>query len=80
MRGLRTIGVSCLKGYALATLAGIGLADGIAILFAPRYSITQAPELLLQSPAILRWVLAAIIGGVFLFFALLELPYQWLGW
>lgn len=77
---MRTIGVSCLKGYALATPAGIWLADGIAIPFAPRYSITEAPELLQQSPAILRWVLVAIIGGVFLFFASQELPYQWLGW
>ncbi len=80
MRGSRTVGVSRLKGYALASLDGIWLADGIAILFAPRYSITQVPELLQQSPAILRWVLGAIIRGVFLFFASQELPYQCLGW
>lgn len=80
MRGLRTIGVSCLKGYALATLAGIWVADGIAILFAHRYNITQAPELLQQPPAILRCVLVAIIGDVFLFLASQELPYQWLVW
>ena len=62
----------------MAALAGIWLADGMALLVAPRYIITQVRELLQQSPAILRWELVAIIGGVFLFFAAQELPYQWL--
>ena len=76
--GARTVGVSRLKDYALAALAGFWLADGIALLVAPRYIITQILELLQQSPAILRWELVAIIGGLFLFFAAQELPYQWL--
>ena len=67
-----------MKDYALAALAGVWLADGIALLLAPRYIITQVRELLQQSPAILRWELLAIIGGVFLLFAAQELPYQWL--
>ena len=67
-----------MKDYALAALAGVWLADGIALLMAPRYIITRVLELLQQSPAILRWELVAIIGGVFLFFAAQELPYQWL--
>jgi hypothetical protein len=58
-----------LKDYALAALAGIWLADGMALLVAPRYIITQARELLQQFPAILRWELLPIIGGVFLLFA-----------
>jgi len=62
----------------LAALAGICLADGIALLVAPRYVIAQARELVQQSPARLRWELIAILGGVFLFFAAQELPYQWL--
>ena len=62
----------------MAALAGVWLADGIALLVAPRYIITRVLELLQQSPAILRWELVAIIGGVFLFFAAQELPYQWL--
>ena len=60
----------------MAALAGIWLANGIALLVAPRYIITQVRELLQQSPAILRWELLAIIGGSFLLFAEQGLPYQ----
>ena len=67
-----------MKDYALAALAGIRLADDMALLLAPRYIITQVRELLQQSSAILRWELLAIIGGVFLLFAAQALPYQWL--
>jgi hypothetical protein len=66
------------KDYALAALAGIWLTDGIALLVAPRYIITQACELLRQFPTIGRWEFLAIIAGVFLFFAAQDLPYQWL--
>lgn len=62
----------------MAALAGIWLADGMALLVAPRYIIAQVRELLQQSPSILRWELLAIIGGIFLFFAAQDLPYQWL--
>ena len=62
----------------MAALAGVWLADGIALLVAPHYIITPVHNLLQQSPAILRWELVAIIGGVFLFFSAQELPYQWL--
>ena len=67
-----------MKDYALAALAGVWLADGIALLVAPRFIITPVHKLPQQSPVILRWELVAIIGGVFLFFAAQELPYQWL--
>ena len=76
--GLRIVGDSRLKNYALAALAGVWLADGMALLLAPRYIIAQVRELLQQPLAILRWEILAIIGGVFLFFAAQELPYQWL--
>ena len=65
-----------MKDCALAALAGIWLADGMALLVTPHYIITQVRELLQQFPAILRWELVAIIGGVFLFFAAQDLPYQ----
>jgi hypothetical protein len=67
-----------LKNYALAALAWIWPDEGIALLVAPRYIIMQVRELLPQSAAILRWELITILGGVFLFFAAPELPYQWL--
>jgi hypothetical protein len=66
-----------LKDCALAALAGIWLADRMALLVTPHYIITQVCELLQQFPALLRWELVAIIEGIFLFFAALELPYQW---
>lgn len=67
-----------MKDYALAALAGIWLTDGITLLIAPRFIITQVRELLQQSPSILRWELLAIIAGAFLFFAAQDLPYRWL--
>lgn len=66
------------KDYALAALAGIWLTDGLALLIAPRFIITQVRELLQQSPAILRWELLAIIGGLFLLFIAQDLRYRWL--
>ena len=62
----------------MAAVARVCLANSIALLVAPRYVITQARKLLQQFPAILRWELLPIIGGVFLLFAAQELPYQWL--
>jgi len=60
----------------LAALAGIRLADDMALMLAPRYIITHVRELLQQSSAILRWELFSIIEGVFLLFSLQELPCQ----
>ena len=67
-----------LKGYALAALAGIWLADGIVLLISPRYIIAQVREVLQQSPRILRWELLAIFGGALLLVAANDLPYPWL--
>jgi len=53
----------------LAALAGIRLADDMALMLAPRYIITHVRELLQQSSAILRRELFSIIGGVFLLFS-----------
>ena len=50
----------------------------MALLVTPHYIITQVCRLLQQFPTLLRWELVAIIEGIFLFFAALELPYQWL--
>jgi hypothetical protein len=62
----------------LAALAGIWLADGIALLIAPRYIVIQVQQLLHQSPAVLRWEFLTVVGGFFLLFTAQELPYQWL--
>jgi len=65
-----------LKDYVLAALGGVWLADGMALLVAPRYIITQVRDLVHQSPAVLRWEFLTIIGGVFLFLGAPEFPYQ----
>jgi hypothetical protein len=65
-----------LKNYALAVIAGVWLANGIALLVAPRYIIMQVRELVQQSSHLLRWEVLGIIGGIFLFFAAQELPYR----
>lgn len=40
--------------YLLAALAGVWMADGVALLLAPRHVITQLREVLTLSPAMLR--------------------------
>lgn len=67
-----------MTNYVLAALAGIWLADGVILLLAPHYIITQVRELLQQSPALLRWELLSIFGGLVLLYAAQELPYPWL--
>lgn len=67
-----------MRDYALAALAGIWLADGLALLIAPRYIVIQVQKLLHQSPAVLRWEFLTVVGGFFLLFAAQELPYRWL--
>lgn len=67
------------EGLRFGSTRRIWLANGIVLLVAPRFIIVQVRKLLQQSPEILRWELLAIIGGVLLFFAAQDLPYQWLG-
>jgi len=70
--------VSLMTQYLLAALAGMWLADGIALLLAPRYIISQIRELLQHSPLFLRWEFLAIVIGLFLFASAQALNYQWL--
>ena len=62
--------------YALAAIAGIWLADGIALLIAPRLVMTQVRDVIRQSPSVLRWEVMSIIGGLFLLFAGQNVPSQ----
>jgi hypothetical protein len=62
--------------YALAAIAGIWLADGAALLIAPRFVMTQVRDVVRQSPRMLRWEVMSIVGGLLLFFAGQDLPYQ----
>jgi hypothetical protein len=63
-----------MKEYALACLAGIWLADGTALLIAPRFVISHVGEAARQTPAIFRWEILSILGGGALMFFGSDLP------
>jgi hypothetical protein len=53
-----------MRDYVLAGLAALWLADGIALLAAPRWTIDRVREALNQSPLILRWESFSIVAGL----------------
>jgi uncharacterized protein YjeT (DUF2065 family) len=62
--------------YVLAAIAGIWMADGLALLVAPRHVITQVREVLALSPAVLRWEGVAVCLGFILVLGTEGLHYQ----
>ena len=46
--------------YVLAAIAGIWMADGVALLVAPRHVIVRVREVLALAPSLLRW---GLLGG-----------------
>lgn len=62
--------------YALAAIAGIWMADGLALLVAPRYVIARVREVLALSSAMLRWEGVAVGLGIVLLLGAGGLPYQ----
>jgi hypothetical protein len=62
--------------YVLAGIAGVWMADGIALLFAPRQVITRVREVLALSPAVLRWEGVAVCLGLLLLVGSEGVPYQ----
>ena len=52
--------------YVLAAIAGIWMADGLALLVAPRHVIGRVREALALAPALLRWEGAAACLGIVL--------------
>ncbi|MBI5411467.1 MAG: hypothetical protein HZA21_05695 [Nitrospirae bacterium] len=62
--------------YILAAIAGIWMADGLALLVAPRYVIAQVREVLALSSAMLRWEGVAVGLGIVLLLGAGGLPYQ----
>jgi uncharacterized protein YjeT (DUF2065 family) len=52
--------------YVFAALAGIWLADGVALLVAPRPIVTRLRELLAATPSLVRWEGLAVCFGIVL--------------
>lgn len=64
------------EGLCFGRDCGVWLINGIALLVAPHCIMSQVREVVRQSPALLRWEILAIIGGILLFFSAQEISYQ----
>jgi len=65
-----------MRDYALGGLAGLWLADGIALLVAPSWTIDRVRDALRESPLILRWESVSVLAGLALTLLSIDLPYQ----
>ena len=66
--------------YILAAIAGIWMADGLALLSAPLLVIRRLQESLEAAPNLLRWQAIGIGLGLMLLLWSTPLPYQPLWW
>ncbi|MGC3975324.1 MAG: hypothetical protein QM771_13215 [Nitrospira sp.] len=66
--------------YILAAIAGMWMADGLALLSAPLLVIRRLQESLDHSPQLLRWQAIGIGLGIILLLWSTPLPYQPLWW
>lgn len=66
--------------YILAAIAGIWMADGLALLSAPLLVIRRLQESLEAAPNLLRWQAIGIGLGIMLLLWSTPLPYQPLWW
>ncbi len=62
--------------YVLAAIAGIRMADGMALLVAPRHVIARVRKALTLAPSLLRWESAAACLGVVLLLGTEGMQYQ----
>ncbi|MGH7208122.1 MAG: hypothetical protein ACREIL_01925 [Nitrospiraceae bacterium] len=62
--------------YVLAAIAGVWMADGLALLLAPRQVITRLREVLTLSPVVLRMEGVAACLGILLLLGTEGLHYQ----
>lgn len=61
--------------YLLAGVAGIWLVDGLSLLIAPRFVVTQMRELLTRSPTLIQWEGLSVVLGMVLLWGTGDLPY-----
>ncbi|MEE9203757.1 MAG: hypothetical protein V3U08_01980 [Nitrospirales bacterium] len=62
--------------YVLAAIAGVWMADGLALLVVPRQVITRVREVLAVAPSMVRWELLAVGLGAILLIETEGLRYQ----
>jgi hypothetical protein len=62
--------------YLLAAIAGIWMADGLALLVAPQHVIARVREVLVLSPRMLQWEGVAAALGILLVIGAQELHYR----
>ncbi|OGX10658.1 MAG: hypothetical protein A3K11_07300 [Nitrospirae bacterium RIFCSPLOWO2_12_FULL_63_8] len=62
--------------YVLAAIAGIWMADGLALLVAPRHVMARVREAVALAPSLLRWEGAAACLGVVLLLGTEGIHYQ----
>jgi len=66
--------------YILAAIAGIWMADGLALLIAPLLVMRRLQDSLTENPQMLRWEAIGIVLGLMLLLWSSALPYQPLWW
>ena len=62
--------------YILSAIAGVWMADGLALLVAPQQLIDRVRETLALSPSLIRWEALGIALGILLLFGADGLRYQ----
>lgn len=62
--------------YLLLAIAGLWMADGLALLVAPLWTVGQVRQALSTSPSLLKWSGLTLVGGMILLLQASDLPYQ----
>lgn len=62
--------------YLLMAIAGLWMADGLALLVAPLWIVGQVRQALSTSPSLARWSGLTLVGGMILLLQASDLPYQ----
>ncbi len=62
--------------YLLLAIAGLWMADGLALLVAPLWTVEQVKPTLLTSPSLTKWSGVTLVAGLILLLQASDLPYQ----
>lgn len=62
--------------YLLMAIAGLWMADGLALLVAPLWVVGQVRQALSTSPSLLKWSGLTLVGGMILLLQASDLSYQ----
>ena len=61
--------------YLLMAIAGLWMADGLALLVAPLWIVGQVRQALSTSPSLAKWSGLPLVGGMILLLQASDLPY-----